>query len=297
MMKPLLYFLLVWEAVAQDFAGKVCYITGATSGLGEYIAVEAAKEGCAVSLVGRRKEMGDVLVAKIEASGGKAMFSACDVSDESCIAASIAKTVESFGGLDYTLNNAGGASKGDGGPPHLMEVSDFDKVMDSNVKGLFICMKHEIKAMLDLNATTASVVNVGSIYSVTAQVQSTAYVTSKHALVGLTKVFGLHYARDGIRVNNLAPTYFRTPLTELKFVADERGAGTIRDYQPSGTYCELEDLWGALKWLWSDGSLYYNAQSLVIDGGLTASHVPPSYQRPGLQRTTDIINGLNSQEL
>lgn len=276
-----------------DFAGKVCYITGGTSGFGEFVAIEAAKEGCKVSFTGRRAERGAEVTKKIQDNGGQALFTVCDVAEEACVEDSIRRTLEWGGSLDYALNNAGGVAPGDRGAPHEMSASDFQTVLDSNVKGAFLSLKHETIAMLAHNIS-GSIVNVGSIYSIRAQIRSAAYVASKHALSGLTKTFGFAYAKDGLRVNNLAPTYFRTPLTEAMFLAEDSSA-TLSTWQPGGRPCELDELWGPLKFLWSDASSFYNGQNLVIDGGLTAGFVPPTYMTDGYNRIAEALAAKNDE--
>ena len=188
-------------------AGKVAWISGATSGIGEAAAELFAEEGAAVALIGRREELGQSIADRITAAGGRAIAVGCDVSDEDQVRGSIQKTVEAHGRLDILVNNAGMV---DVRPLHETSVADWDRVMDVNVKSMYLATVHALPHLRA--AGRGYIVNVGSISSFVAQAGTPVYTTSKHAVLGLSRSIAMDYAVDGIRCNCLCPGITDTPM-------------------------------------------------------------------------------------
>ena len=188
---------------------KVVLITGASSGIGRATAEAFAAKGAHIVVAARRKEELDTLVASIEAMGGKASAIKTDVSVAKSVEQMVAHTIDVFGRLDYAVNNAGIEGKFNG----ITELSenDWDQVMDINLKGTFLCMKYEAKAMLHLGHGGA-IVNIGSVNSFLGFPTGSAYVTSKHGLIGLTSSVSAELGPKGIRVNLLCPGVTDTPM-------------------------------------------------------------------------------------
>jgi NAD(P)-dependent dehydrogenase (short-subunit alcohol dehydrogenase family) len=188
-------------------AGQVAWISGATSGIGAATARLFGQEGAQVALIGRRVEMSRAIAAEINASGGRALPIACDVSREDPVRSSIEETVAAFGGLNIVVNNAGMV-----GVKLLHEYSEaeWDYLMAVNLKSMFFATKH---AMAHLRKNRRSyIVNVGSISSFVGQASTPAYTTSKHAVLGLTRSIALDYAADGLRCNCVCPGITDTPM-------------------------------------------------------------------------------------
>jgi NAD(P)-dependent dehydrogenase (short-subunit alcohol dehydrogenase family) len=248
-------------------------ITGATSGIGEAIARGYAREGASVVVSGRRDAEGAAVVESIRAAGGEAAFIRCNVTEAEQVVALIARTVETFGRLDLAVNNAGLGSVG----TKLAELEDeaFDAVLRVNLRGVWLCMKHEIRQFLKQGGEGV-IVNMGSVLgSVSMGSQSNFssahYVASKHGIEGLTKTAAADYGRDGIRVNTLAPGVVVTAISD-HLIADE--APLIRQWRERtalGRLASVDDVVGAAVFLACDESRYVTGSSLVVDGGYLAS--------------------------
>ncbi|MFI5357056.1 MAG: SDR family NAD(P)-dependent oxidoreductase [Opitutales bacterium] len=188
-------------------AGRVGWVSGATSGIGAAVAELFAREGASVVLVGRRLELGQAIAQRIAAVGGRAHAVAADVSQEADVARSIAETVARFGRLDIVINNAGMVEVGD---LHAYTEAQWDRVMDVNVKSMFFAFKHAFPHLRA--ARRGYVVNVGSISSFVGQARTPVYTTSKHAIMGLSRSIALDYAAHGIRCNCVCPGITDTPM-------------------------------------------------------------------------------------
>jgi NAD(P)-dependent dehydrogenase (short-subunit alcohol dehydrogenase family) len=187
--------------------GQVAWISGATSGIGEAAAHLFAQEGAKVALVGRRVELSERIAAEINASGGRALAIACDVSRGDQIQSSIEKTVAAFGGLNIVVNNAGMVMVK---LLHECSDADWDFVMGVNVKSMFHATKYALPHLRE--SRRGYIVNVGSISSFVGQASTPIYTTSKHAVLGLTRSIALDYAVDGIRCNCVCPGITDTPM-------------------------------------------------------------------------------------
>lgn len=252
----------------SNMKGKVALVTGASSGIGRSTAEAFAAKGANVVVAARRKEELDTLVSAIEAMGGKASAVKTDVSVAKSVEQMVAHAIEVFGRLDYAINNAGVEGKFTG----ITELSeeDWDHVLDINLKGTFLCMKYEARAMLNLGHGGA-IVNIGSVNSFLGFPTGSAYVTSKHGLIGLTSSVSAELAPQGIRVNLMCPGITDTPMHQrLRGIigddAYDKGLLPSVHLQRAG---QPEEMAKAIVFLCSEESSYISGTTLTVDGGLT----------------------------
>lgn len=242
---------------------KVAFVTGATSGVGLAVAGALAAAGASIVLCGRRQEAGAAAVGLIHSQGGKAVFVQADVTVASEVRAAIEATVARFGRLDIAFNNAGIAAPG--GKLADLDEGDFDKVMATNAKGVWLCMKYEIQQFLR-QSSGGVIINNSSIQGRIALGSSGHYTASKHAVEGLTKAAAVDYGRQKIRVNAIAPGMLDTPLTERLMSNAAARQAHFRQY-PIARPAELSEIAAAVVYLASDQAAYLNGASLPIDGG------------------------------
>lgn len=244
---------------------KVCLVTGGASGLGRATVLGLARHGNIVAIGDIQHDEGLAVVAETEAMGGRALFQPLDVTDRGDVKTFVERTVATYGRLDCAVNNAGveGILRSVGDYPE----DDWQHVIDVNLIGVFTCMKHELAAMA---GNSGSIVNVGSTGSLRGVGRMSAYIASKHGLVGLTKSAALEYAAQGIRVNALCPGGFRTPMSDRLHGDDFSGliAGT-----PMGRIAEADEIAKAIIWLCSDESSFVTGAAYQVDGGRMAGPV------------------------
>jgi len=253
-----------------SFDGKVAIITGGNSGIGKAAAMRFAERGAQVVIAARRADEGNETVAEIRAAGGDAIFVQTDVSQEAQVEAMVRKTVETYGGLDYAFNNAGMPGTGPG--TTLVDASEdaWNKVIDVNLKGVWLCMKYQIPEMLKRGA--GAIVNDSSVAGLQGS-PNFAYVASKHGVVGLTKSAALIHAHQGIRVNAVCPGWVRTPMVEPALEDPEFAAGVLA-MEPIGRLGRPEEVAEAVMWLCSDDASFVTGIAMPIDGGLSAGRIP-----------------------
>ncbi|WP_020652464.1 SDR family oxidoreductase [Massilia niastensis] len=252
--------------VGKPFAGKVVLVTGAASGIGRAIALAFGRSGASVVVADTSIEGGHATAAMIVESGGKALFVQSNVTRAADVEALVEKTVNYYGRLDYAVNNA--AVEEEGQPLADAEDDQFDRIMGVNVKGVWLCMKYQLRQMLKQGS--GAIVNMASVSGLVAAPNRAIYGASKHAVVGLTKSAAAEYARDGIRVNALCPSAVRTPMLARMVERDPGTEKRLESAQPMGRVAEPVEIANAALWLCSDQASYVNGHELVVDGGFTA---------------------------
>jgi short-subunit dehydrogenase len=247
---------------------RIALITGATSGIGESIAIAFAKEGATVIICGRREDKGSAIAGAIAAAGGKATFRKCDVSDEAAVVALMSEIDAEHGRLDIVVNNAGTAPAGN---LEHMTMDTWTAVIASNVTSIFLVTKHAIPLLR--KSKTANIINLGSTFGVVGAGGSVAYAMTKAAAISMTKSLAIELAVDGIRVNALCPGATATPF--LFDWAEETGnaAGTMEwlvNHHPIGRISQPEEQATAAVFLASDDASFVTGHALLVDGGYTA---------------------------
>lgn len=251
------------------FEGKVVIVTGGSSGIGAAAALAFAREGGTVVIAARRKDQSEAVVRQIEEAGGKGLFVQTDVSRGADIQALVETTVSRFGRLDCAVNNAGIP-----GPVNVpvaeIEEDGWDAVMNVNLKGVWLCMKYEIPAML--KQSKGAIVNVSSIYGYKpSDVGHAPYCTSKFGVIGLSKTAAIDYARQGIRVNVVTPGFTHSGMIDpLAEAAPELAKALCSRYSAQNRLGEPGEVADAITWLCSDDARFVNGAVLAVDGGDTS---------------------------
>jgi len=246
--------------------GKVAIVTGAGRGIGEAIAIRFAREGAKVVAAQRTIADGERVVSAVKAEGGDAIAVSTDVCVPESAEALVKTTLETYGQLDILCNNAG-----HGGVSSLPELSmeHYDTVMESNVRGVLLCMKYGIRPMLKKGE--GSIINIASAAAFIALPRSTVYCASKGAVLALTRQAALDFAPHGIRVNAVAPGYIATPMfySYCDVQPDPQAAlNEVLNATPMGRLGTPDDVAGAALYFASDDSQWATGTSLVVDGGL-----------------------------
>ena len=248
-----------------DLSGKVAIVTGGSGGLGRAAAAGLAAYGASVVITARRLEALEEASAEIADAGGKVLPISCDVTDEHSVEAMVKRTTGKLGRVDILLTAAGIARRA---PAEDMGMEDWDMVMDTNVKGTFLCCKHAGKVMIGQGG--GKVVTVSSVRAILGHpLGYAAYGTSKGAINLLTRQLAVEWAKHRINVNSIAPCIFRTPLTE-PVLSDPEAAKIFLDRIPWGRAAEPEDFIGSVVFLASAASDFVTGQVLYVDGGNVA---------------------------
>jgi len=262
----------VTETMATELEGKVGLVTGATSGVGRDTAVLFAKAGAKVVVAGRRELEGKETIELVRALGGDGLFVKADVSKAGEVDTLIQKAVEKFGRLDIAFNNAG--IEGVWVPIVRQSEEDWDRTIATNLKGVWLCLKYEIRQMLK-QGVGGAIVNMASVMGLIGSAGSAAYSASKHGVIGLTKSAALETARSGIRINAVCPAVVETAMAKRLF-----GAPQVHKYvvgsHPIGRFARPSEIAEAVVWMCSDRASFMTGQSLVLDGGFLAGPNPPS---------------------
>jgi meso-butanediol dehydrogenase / (S,S)-butanediol dehydrogenase / diacetyl reductase len=254
--------------MAGRLDGKVALVTGAASGIGAACARRFAEEGATVAgldLSARGDEAWEAAVATAPAS----FLRAADVCDEDAVRAAIGEVRTRLGRLDVVVNGAGIAG---GGPVHLVELEQWNRVIGVNLTGTFLVCKHAVAVMLEQGS--GSIVNVASIEGMEGSEGGSSYNASKGGVVLLTRNMAMDYARRGIRANAVCPGFVETPL--LRAVFDDMGLGEFKarvaDAHQLGRLGQPEEIANAALFLASDEASFVTGHALVVDGGYTAGH-------------------------
>jgi NAD(P)-dependent dehydrogenase (short-subunit alcohol dehydrogenase family) len=249
-----------------DFTGQVALVTGASSGMGLATAQAFAHAGAAVVLADINDEALQAATAQLRAGGREALGIRCDVSDEQQVAALIDQTVAAYGRLDMAFNNAGIQA-----PPSdaADEPADtFDRVNAVNLRGVWACMKHELRQMRDQG--NGAIVNCSSLGGLVGLPGRAAYHASKHGVLGLTSSAALQYAPRGIRINAICPGTFETPMVTAMIADGELDTAEALANQPIGRFGRADEIASTVLWLCSPGASFIVGVALPVDGGYTA---------------------------
>jgi NAD(P)-dependent dehydrogenase (short-subunit alcohol dehydrogenase family) len=247
--------------------GKVALVTGGGSGIGRATALAFAREGATVVVADVAVAGGEETVQLIYQAGAQATFCKADVSQASEVEALINKTVSTYGRLDCAHNNAG--IEGVAARTADYPEEDWDRVIATNLKGVWLCMKYEILHMQPQGG--GAIVNTASIAGLVGAQRMPAYVASKHGVAGLTKAAALEYSRAGIRVNAVCPGVIRTPMVERFFFSHHpRAESRLTAAEPIGRLGTPEEVAAAVVWLCSDAASFVTGHTMAVDGGLVA---------------------------
>jgi NAD(P)-dependent dehydrogenase (short-subunit alcohol dehydrogenase family) len=249
-------------SVAGRLEGKVCVITGASSGIGAETVRRFNEEGAVTVGVDLRDDARAVDLAL-----------ACDVADDDAVHSMFARVRDELGRVDVIFNNAG-ISPTDDGSVLDTSLEAWQRVQDVNTKSVFLCCKHGIPHLLDGGG--GSVINTASFVAVMgAATSQISYTASKGAVLAMTRELGVQFARQGVRVNALCPGPVNTPLLQELFASDPARAARRLVHLPMGRFAEAVEIANAVLFLASDESSYVNASTFLVDGGLSGAYVTP----------------------
>jgi NAD(P)-dependent dehydrogenase (short-subunit alcohol dehydrogenase family) len=249
-----------------DFAGQVALVTGASSGMGLATAQAFAEAGAAVVLADVNEDALRVATEELTGSGHQALGVSCDVSDEAQVAAMVDDAVATFGRLDMAFNNAGIQVPPSDAADEPTE--NFDRVNAINLRGVWACMKHELRQMRAQGG--GAIVNCSSLGGLVGLPGRAAYHASKHGVIGLTRSAALEYAPRGVRINAICPGTFETPMVTDMIAKGELDVSEATKNQPIGRLGRAEEIAAAVLWLCSPAASFVVGVALPVDGGYTA---------------------------
>jgi NAD(P)-dependent dehydrogenase (short-subunit alcohol dehydrogenase family) len=247
------------------FADRGVLVTGGGSGIGRATAVLFAAEGGRVAVVDQNEADAEKTAAIINDAGGKAIAIGADVSRDADCRAMVERTVSAFGRVHVAFNNAGVGASGFAMADE--EEVTWNRLIDVNLKGVFLSMKYEIPAMVA--AGGGAIVNTASVAGLVGERGIAAYSASKHGVVGLTRTAALDYIGENVRINAVCPGVTRTPILAAWF-QDPKVEVFVSSRHPIGRIAEPEEIGRAVLFLASDDASFVVGQALAVDGGLTA---------------------------
>jgi NAD(P)-dependent dehydrogenase (short-subunit alcohol dehydrogenase family) len=256
------------EDIMAGSKGQVALVTGASSGIGKATARAFAREGYATVIADIHEQQGADVVADCERDGAICRFIRCDISDEASVKNLVAQIVATYGRLDAAFNNAG--IEGEQAPTGECTTDNFDRVIAVNLRGVFLCMREELKQMAK-QETGGVIVNTSSVAGLVGLPGIPAYDASKHGIVGLTQTAALEYAQQKIRVNAVCPGAIETPMLERFMSGMADGRETMVKTEPIGRIGKPEEIATAVVWLCSPAASFVTGQAIAVDGGWAAA--------------------------
>ncbi len=252
--------------MAYSLQDKAILITGAASGIGRETALLMGQHGAELVLSDINVEDGEEVAALIQEQGGRAHFKAANVANTQEVKDLHQYILDVCGSLDCAINSAGIEHDN----LRLADCDDdlFDRVIDINLKGIFLCMREQIKIMQPQGY--GNIINLASVAGIKGAPTLAPYSASKFGVIGLTRTAALEYARMGIRINAVCPSFINTPMVQRSLkMMDAKTANSIRNASPMKRLGEPMEVARTLAWLASDDSSFMNGHSVVLDGGLT----------------------------
>ncbi len=252
--------------MSMKFSGQVALVTGAGNGIGRATALAFAAAGLKVVVSDVDVAGGEGTVEQIRAAGGEACFIRCDVTRDAEVKALMDGTVAAYGRLDYAFNNAG--IEIEKGKLAEGDEAEFDAIMGVNVKGVWLCMKHQIPLLLAQGG--GAIVNTASVAGLGAAPKMSIYAASKHAVIGLTKSAAVEYAKKKVRVNAVCPAVIDTDMFRRAYESDPKKGEFAAAMHPVGRIGKVEEIAAAVLYLCCDAAGFTTGHALAVDGGATA---------------------------